>query len=386
MNVMEVLLSKRWIVKAKEKELYYRVKDELPAAKKFLAEKLGYQVIVNPYLIKLEKIPTVAQPWMGIQDFTEPIHYEFLCLILAFLEDKETEEQFVLSQLTEFIKMNHKEEPIDWTLYSYRRNLIKVLKFCIQNHFFLVDDGTEDSFRDREDGEVLYENTGVSRYFMRSFATDLSQVNSIEDYEGMEWTEGNEDRGVIRRQKVYRNLLLCPAVYKSGETDEEFAYIKNYRNMIMDELNKYMECELQVHRTSAYLVIGENVSIGKEFPESNTVSDVILLTNQLIRKDIGAGRLTPEEDETIVTSISSFQSILEQCKQQFGNGFLKKYREMETGEFTRLIFDKMEQYEFISVNRQDEEVTIRPIAGKLIGRYPKEYQDGGQVSEQQMAD
>lgn len=386
MNVMEVLLSKRWIVKAKDKELYYRIKDELPSVKKFLSEKLGYQVIVNPYLIKLEKIPTVSQSWMGIQDFTEPIHYEFLCLILAFLEDKEIEEQFVLSQLTEFIKLNHKEENIDWTLYSYRRNLIKVLKFCIQNQLFLVDDGTEDSFREREDGEVLYENTGVSRYFMRNFATDISQMKCIEDYEGIEWSEGNEERGVIRRQKVYRNLLLSPAVYKSGESDEEFAYIKNYRNLIMDDFNRFFDCELQVHRTSAYLVVGENASIGKEFPGANTVSDAILLTNQLISEEIKKGRLTPEEDEKIRISISGFQGILEQCKQQFGNGFLKKYREMESMEFASLIMEKMEQYEFISVNRQYEEVVIYPIAGKLIGRYPKGYQDGGQDNEQQMAD
>ena len=59
---------------------------------------------------------------------------------------------------------------------------------------------------------------------------------------------------------------------------------------------------------------------------------------------------------------------------------------MESMEFASLIMEKMEQYEFISVNRQYEEVVIYPIAGKLIGRYPKGYQDGGQDNEQQMAD
>ena len=50
MNALEILLSKRWILKSKEKELYYQVKDEIAEYKEFLAEKLGYQLIVNPYL------------------------------------------------------------------------------------------------------------------------------------------------------------------------------------------------------------------------------------------------------------------------------------------------------------------------------------------------
>ena len=66
MNVLETLLDRRWILKSKEKDLYYKIKDELPAIKRFLTEKLGYQVIINPYLIKLEKLPAVPQKWMGI--------------------------------------------------------------------------------------------------------------------------------------------------------------------------------------------------------------------------------------------------------------------------------------------------------------------------------
>ena len=54
MNVLETLLDRRWILKSKEKDLYYKIKDELPAIKRFLTEKLGYQVIINPYLIKLK--------------------------------------------------------------------------------------------------------------------------------------------------------------------------------------------------------------------------------------------------------------------------------------------------------------------------------------------
>ena len=131
MRALEILLERRWILKSREKELYYQIKDELGTVKKFLMEKLGYQVIVNPYLVKVEKMPATPENWMGIQEFTRKIEYVFFCMILMFLEEKEAEEQFVLSELTEYIQGQYREEQIDWTVYQYRRHLIKVIKYCV---------------------------------------------------------------------------------------------------------------------------------------------------------------------------------------------------------------------------------------------------------------
>lgn len=131
MNALEILLGRRWILKSRDRELYYRMKDEAPAIKKFLTEKLGYQMIVNPYLIKIEKMPAKPENWMGILEFNDKIEYVFFCMILMFLEEKEAMEQFVLSELTEYIQGQYQEEQIDWTVYQYRRHLIKVLKYCV---------------------------------------------------------------------------------------------------------------------------------------------------------------------------------------------------------------------------------------------------------------
>ena len=53
-------------------------------------------------------------------------------MILMFLEEKEAMEQFV-SELTEYIQGQYQEEQIDWTVYQYRRHLIKVLKYCVNS-------------------------------------------------------------------------------------------------------------------------------------------------------------------------------------------------------------------------------------------------------------
>lgn len=146
MRALEILLERRWILKSREKELYYQIKDELGTVKKFLMEKLGYQVIVNPYLVKWKRCRLTPENWMGIQEFTRKIEYVFFCMILMFLEEKEAEEQFVLSELTEYIQGQYREEQIDWTVYQYRRHLIKVIKLLCELMNPDLNDGSEENF------------------------------------------------------------------------------------------------------------------------------------------------------------------------------------------------------------------------------------------------
>ena len=112
---LEQLLNKRWILKSEDKELYYKVRDSIGEIRKFASDKLGCQIIENALLVKMEKIPVVAECFMGIQDFSSKEEYAFLCILLMFLEDKDAQEQFILSQLTEYIAANMPGEPVDWT-------------------------------------------------------------------------------------------------------------------------------------------------------------------------------------------------------------------------------------------------------------------------------
>lgn len=81
-----IIIKPPMILKSRERELYYQVKEELSSGeeKKFLMEKLGYQVVVNPYMIKVEKMPAVPENWMGILEFKEPIEYVFSVLCSCF--------------------------------------------------------------------------------------------------------------------------------------------------------------------------------------------------------------------------------------------------------------------------------------------------------------
>lgn len=378
MKPLEILLSKRWILKDREKELYYQLKDEIGKSRDFLTEKLGYQAIITPNLIKLEKIPAYAQNWMGIQDFSDHLEYIFLCMILMFLEDRDAREQFVLSMLTEYIQANIKEEQIDWTIYSYRRHLVKVMKYCVKIGILEIDDGSEDSFIKSDEGEVLYQNTGASRYFMKNFSRDISDYQSQEDFLKEEWIGMNEDRGIIRRQRVYRSLLMSPGIYLNDDTEEDFAYVRHYRGMIEEELNRFFDCELQVHKTSAFLIMGEDSNLGRSFPEENTLSDIVLLWCNLFRQKIADGSIEVPAGEDIVISRQQFLTISEECKRQYGSGWIKTYREMTMGEFCKKLKEYMIFMEMIM--EKYDQIIVYPIVGKVAGCYPKDFK-GGETNE-----
>lgn len=379
MNALEILLGRRWILKSRDRELYYQVKDQLGAVKRFLTEKLGYQVIVNPYLIKAEKMPAKPENWMGILEFHHKIEYVFFCIVLMFLEEKEAEEQFVLSELTEYIQGQYREEQVDWTIYSFRRHLIKVLKYCVSCGILNVDDGNEESFARDDSSEVLYENTGVSRYFMKNFTQDIMGFSSPEDFQKEEWIGVDEDRGIVRRQRVYRRLLMTMGMYRDPETEEDFAYVKNFRNMIQGELSEFLDCELHVHRSGAFLILGEDCRMGRCFPEENTLSDIVLLVNSLIGEKIQEGKIVPGAEEQIDLPREAFLGILEECRERYSRGFIKTYREMTTKEFCQEVLSYMKELSLIEERRGD--IWVSGAAGKIAGEYPKDFLEELNIGE-----
>lgn len=373
MKGLEELLANRWILKADNKEKYYLLKDNLEEIRKYITEKLGCQLIVNSHLIKLEKIPPQSESYMGIMDFTEQREYAFLCMILMFLEDKEAQEQFVLSQMTEYIAAHMLGERIDWTVYSVRKQLIKVMRFCIDNRIILITDGDEDSFALNENTEVLYENTGISRYFCRSFTRDIMSFTSLNDFEQSDWVDVNEDRGIARRHRIYKRLLFSPGIYRQSEEDEDFSYLKNYRNRLSDDFENNFNCRLQIYKNSAYLIMNQGCHMAKAFPENNSMSDIVLLCNQYFRDKVQSGELVLDKYERITIDQVVFEKELLECRKRYIGGLVKTYRDKTSSDFVRMLQNYMEQNGFIKIDKMLHQVTLQPLMGKIVGSYPKNF-------------
>ena len=235
MTTFEKLLENYWFVKELNPDNYNMVKQDLTTeTQDFIKNKLGYKLIANQYLIKLEKIPGKPQSFMGIQCFNAKLEYIFLCLILIYLEERTKGEQFILSGLIDYIQnivleINLEDIKIDFTIYSQRKSMVKVLKFIKEIGFIKIYDGDENKFAENIKNDVLYEVTGISKYFMRNFATNIVDCENYNDIFENEQLGLEQDKGKERKQRVYRRLFTENVVYKENQEDQDYNYIRNYR-------------------------------------------------------------------------------------------------------------------------------------------------------------
>lgn len=110
--------------------------------RRFINEQIGWELIINEKLVKLEKTPAFAEPFMGISEFESIIDYCVFCSLLIFLEDREDEEQFLLSEMIPAIEIQLKDLiEIDWTKFTHRKSLIRVLKFAEKCNYWLHTKG-----------------------------------------------------------------------------------------------------------------------------------------------------------------------------------------------------------------------------------------------------
>ena len=368
------LLENFIILKSKDRDKYYEIKDNIDENMSFIKDKLGYDLIIKEDFIKLEKIPSEPKSFMGIPGFTEIEEYIFFMILLMFLEDKNKEEQFVLSNLTEYISINYTNQKVEWTNFKTRKNLINVIKAAINIGIIEKNDGDEESFQKDENMDVLFENTGISRYIVRNFKSDIQNINSYE-----ELLESNDlyfDKSSKRRNSVYRNLLLCPIVYNKGVDDSEYDYIKKYRGRINKELEENLNWSMDVHKNGALIVLKNPTNVKDTFPNQNKKgeSEITLIINDKLHNMIKNAELEIKDNDTIIISNERFKNILLNIRTEEGHGFIKKFRECSDEFFIECIKEYMADFSMII--EDGENTIIMPLVSKVIGKYPKDYKGG----------
>lgn len=370
MEELKELLDNYFIPKNSNKEMYYAVKDSAKEFKTFITEKLGFNLLVRNEFIKLEKLPGRAESWMGIEEFNDKKEYVFFMLILMFLEDKGKEEQFLLSHVVDYISSNAEDGGVEWTDYKTRRQLVNVIKFCIKLDLFVVNDEEDKDFAQNEDTEALYENTGISKYVVRNFPIDIMKCRDYKDLEDQNSHLIDSERGFMRRNRVYRRLLLAPVVYNEGPEDEDYAYIKNFRARIEEDFKHYLNWNLHVHRNGALVVPGENENIKNSFPSTAGISDVVLHVNKKICELVKEGQLKREANDLLIISEESFRNILTEVRKAKGQGFSKEYRECGEEKLYCEVFQYMKSFSMID---KKQDIYIYPVISKIIGDYPEDY-------------
>ena len=374
MNEIRTLFEEFWICKDNNKEEYYKVKREIPVFQKFVREQLGWKLIHTENILKLEKVPAHAEEFMGIQEFSDFLDYYILCVVLMYLEDKEDGEQFLLSELIEYVEMKLKGEvAIDWTSFSQRKSLVRVLQYMEKMQMLKVYEGSSESFGEERRQEVLYENTGYSKYFAVSFSTDISAFETWEDFEKQKFEEIQEDRGASRINRVYRQLAICPAMYWESNDDPDALYLKNQRQWVSKYLEENIGGNLEIYKNAAFLMLDEEDCYGRVHPRDAMLPEIVLLVCAHIQRSLKEGMFLKQENETIEFQIQQFDDLILECKNRWGSGWSKEYREMDDRKLLATVKEYMKKWMF--VQEREDIVIIKPAVGKLAGFYPEDFME-----------
>lgn len=367
---MKALLYNFWITKDKDKDLYYRIKSNQNKIKDFISKNLGSNLIVHDRFIKLEKIPTIIKQNAKLNNFTSVLEYVILTIMLLFLEDKTRGDYFVLSDLIEYVKntsitleLNHIP---DWNKVQDRRSLSTVISLLEELQIIKIKDAGKVSFVESIDAEVLYESLGTSNYLMRMFDNDINELSSPEDFIKNEFISQDEEKGDIRRYKVFRNILYTPSVSSRDISTNELDYIKKNRNYIKSEVDKYLNMELEITHNLAILYDEESNTEKENFPNTKKLTEIVLMINERLLKEINDNKILLDSFEVATIKEDYFENIIKEIK-RIKAPYIGKTMLRETDKkFYEMVLEYMEKYNIIEKN--NDEITIYPTVSRLIGK------------------
>ena len=371
---MSELLYNFWIVKDDDAEKYYQLKYNQKKIRNFITKNLGSNLIIHNRFIKLEKIPLQLRPNVGLPGFTKQLDYIILTIFLIYLEDKTRGDIFFLSDLVEYIKNTALSLELshipDWNKISHRRSLITVLNFLKELSVIRVRDEEKISFLDDQSAEGLYEISGISNYVMRLFDQDITQLSSKEELLKTEFVSQDEEKGDIRRYKVFRNILYTPSTSTKEMTPSEIDYLKKNRFYIKNEISKKLDMEVEITHNMAVIYDDNHTQLKDNFPNSKKITEIVLMVNQEILSDINDKKLELDEYETVTVTKSYLEQIIKKIKETKYMYIGKTYDNYPLEKFYQEVFQCMEAYNFIKV--EGNRVVIYPMISRMIGITKKE--------------
>ncbi|MFC5587386.1 TIGR02678 family protein [Sporosarcina soli] len=369
---MDLLFHHYWILREEQPEWYQLIREREKVLRRYIDEKFGLRLIVHQHFIKLEKIPVEPEQWMGIQDFQEPMDYAIFCCALSFLEGKAVDEQFLLSELCQDIQGDYPDElPLDWTLYTHRKSLIRAVKKLMDFRVIRTIDGDIGRFDHDEEQEVLYEATVYSRYFMRSYPDDFSAYQHWQELLEEDWKLSQEDE---RRKRVYRKLFFSPGLHRKSQQDPDFLYIRNFRNRMADDIELHSDYKLHVYKNTAFLSVSESRQYHQYYPNQKASTDILLQLSREIHERPES--FEPNEYGEILLTEGEFAQVIDSLRQSYQDGWSKYFREKSVNAIRIEIVETMKEWMMAEVDEQTGIIRLLPLLGVLTGEYPVDFQQG----------
>ncbi|MBF2663974.1 TIGR02678 family protein [Listeria seeligeri] len=363
-EVIEALFETNWIIRGENRHIYHVIKRNEREISKHLLENYGLKLIIRSDFIKLEKIPISPKNWMGIEGFNTEMDYVLFCCAMAFTEEKGEEEAFLLNELIETMTLFYPEKDLlDWTNYSHRKSLVRVLNKMVNLRLIEVIEGNTNDFTEKkEDYEVLYKISKYSRYFIRSYPENFDTYQDGESFIVSE--ESNNLTEFDSRTRIFRQLLMEPVILRTTANEAEFYYLRNQKHFIESYFEKFTPFSFELTKNTAMLTLQERKTAYKTFPSLKSMDECFIQLVDIVRKEnfkynaLGEITLTENQWKTLVDNHAE--------KNMFG--WSKKEQELSREQLANKLFNLGKEWGML-VEGEVGEIVILPNFSRNIGRY-----------------
>jgi uncharacterized protein (TIGR02678 family) len=341
------LLNRSWITKDGDAEIFYWIKDQYTELRDWFAEHAGFLLILTRTMAKLDKAPLLAQPWMGFSEFRDNRDYVLFTYALWFLESKTELDQFVLTDIVEQTseQLVTAGRAMDWENYQHRLSMVRALKKLRQLGVLLHIDGDETDWAHNGQKNVLYECSPTARVVLRHFPRDMKQLQTVDDHqELLVYPETVEGELRKRRHRVYRRLLLEPAVADRDWHKDDLYYVVTQRRSIMENMQFMFGLEGSRYREGLYLFYPELSGECELFPTAAAVSDLVLLFAGELRRRLGSREWFVSEQGTVELTRTDLEGLLYGLQQKHGEYWSKEHRSMNLGELATALTRHMSEW------------------------------------------
>lgn len=378
------LMEQWWILRDREPDKDPMVRERESALAMYAMDKLGFRLVVHRYFARLEKIPAEPEAYMGIPEFKLAMDYALFCCILAYLDRKGVDEQFLLSEVCEELKaICPAEIELDWRDYAHRKSLVRALTFAREVGIIQPVEGDVEQFSLSPDTEVLYDVAIVSRYFMRPYPKDLSEFGTMSELLDASWvetgagtetvTEDGRESATSRRHRIYRKLFMCPALYGSGGQDPDILYLRNYCNRIQEDIEAHTDFSLELYRNCAMLVLPERKMRYTTYPDAKGISDISLQFAAVVRQALDAEELQMQPDGIVRLTSVDFQRLADTCRSRYGPGWGVQHRRAKLREVAAELKAFLIDWRLALEDPESGMVFLMPTFGRVTGEYPAEF-------------
>lgn len=371
---IEQLLQRFWIIKDEDEALFYKIKDHEPEIKKFFRDTFHYRLVMTYEMIKLEKIPAQAFPWMGDKTmkgnpvFKTQRDFAFFFCFLAFLEGKSKEQQFTLQNICESLQAFYPTAaPIIWKEgggYQNRLSLVRILKYAVKfNLIWVVDQQIEDFAGDAAH-DVLFQRTPFVSYFLRNFQEDVSEWRSLADFERY-LREENEELAE-RKHRYYRRLFMQPVVYHHEIPEDEADYLKNFYTAIENNIEKHTDFRFERYRNNSMLV-RQAYSMGDIcHPSDSMDAKLAMLASQYLLEH--SDRYPRQFYNEVELTVDRIDRMIDELRSKYRKYWTQKMRRSSVSEVRNHLLSYLLRWNFAA--QMDERTYVfKEGLFRIVGHY-----------------